>query len=237
MRIKNYFIVSALALSAMNATGQASQEANSSPKKMTFILPNGKELKSNKLDSLESAWGKGRVQFQHSEEDDTKGIMHLVRKTDEYVNQQAKTENALSSMLNKPAPQFELKDLQGKNWSLKELRGKIVVLNFWFTSCAPCVAEIPELNKLVQDYYGKDVVFIALTYSTKEQVTAFLKKRPFNYKQLTNSKEVDKMYNIPLWPTSIVIDQSGTIRSIIGSSKKNYEDLEAVITPLLKDRS
>lgn len=225
MSIRNYFISTALALYSAATVAQEPVATN----RTTFILPDGKVLDNDKLDSLEYAWGKGRIQMGHSQDDDAKGIMRLMRKSDELVKKELERVNALAAMLNTPAPLFELKDIQGKSWSLKELRGKIVVLNFWFTSCPPCVREIPELNKLVADYKDKEVVFLGLAYNTTEQVSTFLKKRDFNYNQITNSKEIDKLYKINSWPTSIVIDKNGIIRTIMGSSQKIHEDLKAAI--------
>src|SRR6185312_613814 len=50
------------------------------------------------------------------------------------------------------APDFTVADLNGKMYKLSDLKGKTVVLNFWFTTCAPCVTEMPELNRLIEKY-------------------------------------------------------------------------------------
>lgn len=209
-----HFIIAVVIFFYIGTAGQESAEVKA-PEKNTFLLPDGKILKNEKLDSLENAWGEGRVIFMHNEEDDKKGIIHLLRKTDEmdrkYKEMDAERKNIFTAMFNKPAPVFALTDLHGKRWSLEELRGKVVVLNFWFTSCAPCIQEMPGLNALVQDYKGKDVVFLALTYNTREQVTSFLRKRSFDYTLLPDSKDVDKKYNVSSWPTSIVIDKKGIV--------------------------
>lgn len=65
-------------------------------------------------------------------------------------------------------PDFEAKTLAGKILSRKSLKGKIVVMNFWFIGCKPCVAELPALNKLVQHYKAKDIVFIAFGNSGRD---------------------------------------------------------------------
>lgn len=210
--MKNYLSTAAIALMSITATAQENKGGEILTNNTTFLLPNGKKLNPNKLDSLENAWGKGKVLFAHSEEDDKKGIIRLIKKTDSQIKKDQADGQTLVSMINKPAPQFELTDLQGKKWSLKQLRGKTVVLNFWFTSCPPCVREMPELNKLVQQYKGKDVVFLALSYNNVEQVNTFLKNHDFNYTILPNSENVDNTYKISMWPTSIVIDKKGVIR-------------------------
>jgi len=224
-------------LTVFNTAAQTTSQTMHISKETTFLLPDGSVLAPDKLDSLSKAWGEDRVMFRHSAADDEKGIMRLERMTDEIKqkmdNQRNKSNQKFNAMLNKPAPDFELLDLQGKRWSLKDLRGKIVVLNFWFTSCPPCIEEMPELNKLVQEYGNQNVVFLGLTYNNAAQVNTFLQKRTFSYKQLPNSHAVNTKYQVSSWPTSIVIDKEGTIKMIIGSSPKIREELETVINALL----
>lgn len=121
----------------------SSDTVRSSPKKTVLLLPDGRALPADKLDSLEQAWGKGRVSFGHNAADDANGIMHLIRVTDEMKAEsdslEAEKLRLQNALLNKPAPDFSLRDLQGRNLALRSLRGKIVVLNFWFTSCIPCI--------------------------------------------------------------------------------------------------
>ncbi|MBO9562096.1 MAG: TlpA family protein disulfide reductase [Niastella sp.] len=230
-------IVNALSLLlAFTAGAQTTGKTTYKMPQATLLLPDGRVLDPGKLDSLYKVWGDGRVSFMHSREDDEKGIVRVIRVTDEMIQQQLDREHkqklAFAAMLDNPAPDFELKDMQGNRWSLQELRGKVVVLNFWFTSCAPCIQEMPALNKLVQSYNGKEVVFLALAFNDAKQVNTFLQTHSFNYTILPGSGEVDKKYNISSWPTSIVIDKEGNIKKIMNSSPKVREELEAVINTL-----
>lgn len=227
MKTTKILICAAACLLVVNMIGQTSTEDSTFKKSIQFILPNGQVLKN--LDSLKNAWGKDQILFKHNEEDDKNGVMHLVKKSSDYTDKETKSKKALAEMPNHPAPQFEFKDLQGKIWSLKELRGKTVVLNFWFTSCAPCVKEIPELNKLVEEYQSKNVVFLAFTYNSQQQVEAFLKKRPFNYIQLPNSGEINDQYNIFYFPTSFVIDKNGIVKGVLEKSDNIYHDIKTII--------
>jgi len=79
------------------------------------------------------------------------------------------------------APPFSVTSLEGKKLSLASLSGKVIVLNFWFTGCQPCVAEIPKLNALADEFKNKDVVFLALTWDNASTVRSFLKDVPFRY--------------------------------------------------------
>lgn len=227
------FFVSALCLSA---SAQTDSDIIPIPEKNNkYLLPDGKVFAIEKIDSLNKVWG--RVLFAHNKEDDAKGIIHLIRMTDEIRKQlesaNAKREQAMDFMLNKPAPDFELMDLQGNLWTLSKLRGRIVVLNFWFTSCAPCVQEMPQLNELagLKDY--KNIVFLGLTFNSADQIKTFLKKHNFNYTLLPNSAKIDKQYQISLWPTSIVIDKAGYVKRVFNSSPKIKEDIESVINSLI----
>ena len=236
MYLKSCLIIVALNISWMCAMAQVSSDTTRSTTQIIYLLPDGRVLANEKLDSLTKAWGKDRTRFRHNAEDDAKGIMHLVRLTDQMLQQleeeNNKSRKTVAAMLNKPAPDFELTDLQGNRWSLKDLRGKILVLNFWFASCAPCIKEMPELNELVRINDGKDVIFLALTFNNAEQVKTFLKKRIFNYHLIPNSHEVDKKYQVSSWPTSIIIDKNGHVKKVMNSSPKIREELEAVIVSL-----
>lgn len=231
------FVVLLTFLSCKDVMAQASAGAVAPSKQVNYVLPDGKVLPQEKQDSLEQAWGKGRIMFRHTAEEDAKGIIHLVRLTDE-MKQQLEAQNEqrrqeFDAMRNKPAPDFTLTDLHGNSHSLRALRGKIVVLNFWFTSCAPCIREMPELNKLAKAYNSNEVVFWALTFNNGDQVRTFQKKRTFDYIILPNSYEVDQKFHISSWPTSMVIDQEGTIKFIIQSSPKIREELGNAIDALL----
>ncbi|MDZ7647241.1 MAG: TlpA disulfide reductase family protein [Cytophagales bacterium] len=80
------------------------------------------------------------------------------------------------SMLGCKAPDFISKTITGELISLTELKGKVVVINFWFTSCAPCITEMPTLNRLVEEFKYKDVVFIAFARDDVMELTSFLKR-------------------------------------------------------------
>lgn len=230
--LKMYCLIFLLSL----LSDQLIAQASGSTKILKMILPDGSALGPASFDSLERAWGKGRVLFEHQEADDAKGIIHLVRVTDEMQQQmdlrEKENKEALSAMLNKPAPGFELKDLTGRVWSLAALRGKIIVLNFWFTACTGCVQEMPELNKLTQAYDAEKVVFLALTFNNANQVRQFLQQHPFNYIQLPDSRAVSEKYNIRSWPTSMVIDQKGNIKTIMKWDKNIREELGKAIDGL-----
>ncbi len=107
--------------------------------------------------------------------------------------------------------------ISGKSFGPEELNGKIVVLNFWYTSCPPCLKEIPELNKLVDEYGGKDVVFLGYATDNKSSIEKFIKENPFRYEIIPSATQLmfkflvpDKNGNLETkFPTHIVIDRTG----------------------------
>lgn len=107
--------------------------------------------------------------------DSNKEVKALVlKKATEHEKSQMVIKNTNSDMpekidlVGKQALPFSAKDINGKNYSLESLKGKVIVINFWFVECKPCVMEMPELNKLVEKYENKDVVFLGLAINEKE---------------------------------------------------------------------
>jgi len=111
------------------------------------------------------------------------------------------------------APAFKINDMEGKEIELESLKGKVVVMNFWFINCSPCVEEMPELNSLVKKYKdNEDVVFLAITHDKKANVEAFLKKKAFDYNILPDAQQIMDDYIVMGFPTNIVLDKKGDIQ-------------------------
>lgn len=119
---------------------------------------------------------------------------------------------AAEEWLGRQAPDFSGKDLEGEEFTLESLKGNIVVLNFWFTTCKPCIQEMPELNELVSNYEGKNVRFISVTFNKKEHVEAFLEQTPFKYEIVPDAEDITKIYHVEGFPSHFVIDENGYVR-------------------------
>ena len=113
---------------------------------------------------------------------------------------------------NKPFPKFNFKDINGKVYSNESLRGKVVVLNFWFTGCAPCIAELPDVNELRNKYKNENVVFLSLTFNNENQIKKFLTKRKFEYDHIPNEQSFIDQIGLSEYPTHVVIDKAGIVR-------------------------
>ncbi len=109
-------------------------------------------------------------------------------------------------------PYFKATDIEGNKLSSKNLKGKILVLNYWFINCPPCRMEIPELNKLVEQYKGDSmVVFVAIALDEKFLLKEFLKTTPFRYEIVDDGRYYAQKNSITSFPTNVVVDQEGKI--------------------------
>jgi peroxiredoxin len=107
---------------------------------------------------------------------------------------------------------FNMFAMSGKRYRLKDLKGKVVVLNFWFIDCPPCRAEMPDLNELVDSYKGReDVVFLGVALDKGVDLNRFLKQTPFNYTIIDDGRSIAQQYNVTSYPTHVVVDKEGKI--------------------------
>lgn len=111
-----------------------------------------------------------------------------------------------------PAPAFALRTIDGKTISSAELRGKVVVLNFWFIGCHVCRALKPKLNTFKTKFGGSDdVVFIAVTADPPGEVEKFAKTEPLDYIQTAGADAELKKFVFSGYPKNIVISKKGEI--------------------------
>ena len=145
--------------------------------------------------------------------DDNKDIKAIVlrKATKEEMEMMGMAALSNNDSINEEAIAFTATDLDGNTFTLDELKGKVVVINFWFVACKPCVEEIPELNELVEKYENKDVVFLGFALDNEKRLNSFLEKTTFKYHIFPESKEIIGNYNINSYPTHIIIDQSSVV--------------------------
>lgn len=138
----------------------------------------------------------------------------------------------LKDMEGKPSPSFEAVTVSGKKVSAESLKGKIVVVNFWFVGCPPCHEEIPLLNRLENEYQdNKNVVFLSFSRSTTSDTKNFLTKNKFDYETVADAKNIANNFNVSGYPSHFIIDEKGILRfASIGAS----DDIEKVLGQKLK---
>lgn len=147
------------------------------------------------------------------------------QKNRQLKNFKVKPKNKVKSNNLIKAPDFTLADLKGNQIKLSDLKGKVVLLNFWGTWCGPCRKEIPDFVKLMEKYKkdGLEIIGITLTSGTPENIKAFSDKWGINYTLLTDIKgnetqsvtaEYGKATNEPIRgiPTTFIIDRDGMIQ-------------------------
>lgn len=127
------------------------------------------------------------------------------------------------------APDFELKDINGKMVKLSDFRGKAVVLNFWATWCPPCKTEIPWFEDLQNRYGGQGlaVVGVALDDSSEADIAEFAKEMKMNYPVLLGKEETSDLYGgVDALPTTFYIDRSGKIITTVPglADRREIED-------------
>jgi len=115
---------------------------------------------------------------------------------------------------------------------------KLLIIDFWYTSCMPCIKAIPQLNQLQKTYINEIEIIginsIEYTEKDKEKLTAFLKRTPIDYNILLIDK-IPEEFNIRAFPTLYIIGKDGKVKySKIGSSENLYDELETVLKNLLK---
>ncbi|MCK5781872.1 MAG: TlpA family protein disulfide reductase [Flavobacteriales bacterium] len=127
---------------------------------------------------------------------------------------------------------FSLTDIDGNTWKSNELRGSVVVFNFWFTSCPPCKKEIPELNKLVDSYANKNVVFIGVSLNGADEVEGFTYMHPFKYKLIADGEKFIDQNKVSSFPTQFIVDKNGNlVDEIVGSV--DFYSMKEIIDKLL----
>jgi len=125
------------------------------------------------------------------------------------------SQKILDDLIGCKFPDFDAKTITGKPLSLNSFKGKVLVINFCYSSCTPCESIVPALNKLVDDYKNKDVSFLAFWRYDKEDAINFLKKTGFKYDVIADYPDQERLFClIGGWPENMVVDQNGIVRFI-----------------------
>lgn len=109
--------------------------------------------------------------------------------------------------------ELNFEDINGNAYTLESLKGKIVMLNFWFIQCKPCIKEFPDLNNLKMKFKGKPVEFFAVAWNDKKSLVKFLENNTLNFKVVSDIKLIDK-FKIPHYPYNVIIDQEGKVEYV-----------------------
>ena len=139
---------------------------------------------------------------------------------------------------NAVAPDFTLRGADGRNVRLDELRGQVVLVNFWATWCGPCREEMPRLDALYQKYRKSGFVLLGVNVDDDPRIAlATATKLNVSFPVLLDTdKKVSKLYDLNTMPSTIVIDRDGKMRFLTrGFHAGTERDYEQQIRGLLKE--
>ncbi len=145
-------------------------------------------------------------------------------------NTNLESKKKVYDIIGKKAPELDLTSIEGEKYTTESLKGKVVVLSFWFIQCPPCRREMPELNELVHEYEGQDVVFLGLSLNAEAALQAFLKKTPFDF-EIFEENESMPAYGVNAYPTNFVLDKNGTVDFMFVGSQ-----VKGVVKDVLKEK-
>ena len=139
-----------------------------------------------------------------------------------------------------PAIDFVLEDMDETPFSFSQLKGKVVLLNFWATWCPPCVREIPSMERLYQKFKNNNFTVLGLNQmedgDTVFAFTGQLALDPTFTVLFDKTSKVSRLYKVNGLPTTYLIDKKGLIRyRAIGGREFDHPDIEKIIKQLLNE--
>jgi peroxiredoxin len=132
----------------------------------------------------------------------------------------------LAGSIDGPAPNFSLRSRGGETVSLADLKGQVVMINFWATWCGPCRQEMPHLEALYQRYQG--LGFTLLGVNVEEDASGaekFLAETPVSFPILFDpASSVSELYDVVAMPSTVLVDRAGNMRFVHHGYKPGYEN-------------
>jgi thiol-disulfide isomerase/thioredoxin len=140
---------------------------------------------------------------------------------------------------NTKVPNLSLADLKGKKWETKDLKGKVIFLNFWATWCGPCKEEMPSMEELYQQFKSKDFIFLTISvdYEKKEIVKEFIRKHRYTFPVLLDPEcgTLD-LFQVKGIPTTFLIDKKGMmIGKATGPRNWKKPEVVSILNSLLEN--
>jgi len=169
------------------------------------------------------------------------GLANCKRVFAEKLKEKENSERILSKpdcLIGAQIPDFLATTIEGKHLTKPQLMGKITILNFWFIGCAPCVAEIPGFNAIVEKYGNDRINYIAIGKDDTHDIQQFLKKHPkhpWKFEHIPNGEELMETNFRLGWgfPTTFVLDKNATIIAAFSGGKADERAIEEIQKKLI----
>ncbi|MFO7602610.1 MAG: TlpA disulfide reductase family protein [Gammaproteobacteria bacterium] len=148
------------------------------------------------------------------------------------------TGSQAAQALKGPATDFTLKSRDGKNIKLSELRGQVVMINFWASWCGPCRQEMPLLEDIHNKYSALGFTLLGVNVEEdSSKANAYLRDVSVTFPILYDTKNsVSKAYNISAMPSTVMVDRDGNLRYLHHGYKPGYEkEYEKQIKALIRE--
>jgi len=147
-------------------------------------------------------------------------------------------DDVASPVAGRAAPDFTLQSAVGQSIALADLRGQVVVLNFWATWCPPCRAEMPALQEVYEARRADGLMVLAVNQNeAPDQVKSFGLELHLAFPLLLDpGYVVSDRYRIGLLPSTFFIDRDGVIRDVVFGGPMNRALIESKVAPLLETR-
>lgn len=163
----------------------------------------------------------------------------IIRLSDTYYNEMvAKDAKPKESSFFKTGQRFSINetDINGNRFKSKDLKGKILVINYWFINCKPCRMEMPELNEIVKEYKDSaNVKFIAIGLDGETEMQEFLKLVPFHYQIVANGRTATEKNGVTSYPTHVIVDGEGKVYfHTVGSPRQVFYWIRKSVNELLQ---
>jgi len=137
-----------------------------------------------------------------------------IKQHDQYVSYYTEEAKKRQTLLNHPAAEWICQDLAGKEHALKDYRGRVVVLDFWYRGCGWCIRAMPQMKELAAHFKDQPVTVFGMNTDRDEADAQFvIDKLALNYLNL-KAKDIPSKYSVQGFPTLLIIDQDGILRDI-----------------------
>lgn len=158
----------------------------------------------------------------------------MLTQHEQYAGYSAEEAKRLAGVLNKPAADFSAKDLDEKPISLQSLRGKVVVMDFWYRGCGWCMYAMPQVKQLASDFKDQPVAILGMNTDRDLADARFVvKELALDYPQV-QATGIPEKFGVQGFPTLIIIDQTGLVRDVhVGYSPDLHATVSKKIQSLL----